>query len=85
MDWQIISVYSRLVLGALTVFLAIILWSKTQDIAWMLVFAGVFVMYTEIVLSVLERARFSLIEALPPMRMGFFIAAFLVMINKRRK
>ena len=45
----------RLGAGAIATFLAILLWSKTRDIAWVLVVMGVLVTYAEIVLDTLER------------------------------
>jgi hypothetical protein len=96
---QIVQVYSRLILGAAAAFLAIMLWSKTRDTAWMLVVIGTITAYIAIVYSILEMAGLtagkgwfmgsvSLVAiALPALCMIFFIAAFLVMIIRqyRRK
>ena len=94
---QVIVTYSRLILGALAVFLAIVLWSKTRDIAWMLMIGGTAAMYAEIVWSILGLAGISSGNALligsvplsaivlPALYMVFFIAAFLVMVTRRRK
>jgi hypothetical protein len=96
---QIIFVYSRLILGALAAFLAIMLWAKTRDIAWMLLVIGTIIAYIEIVYSVLETLGISaayglMIGSVPlvaillsVMRMLFFISAFLVMVVRhyRRK
>ena len=94
---QAIFVYSRLILGAVAAFLAIMLWSKTRDIAWILVVIGTITAYIEIVYSILDMRGFisgvfpagvSVQPAailLPCIRLLFFIAAFLVMVIRRRK
>jgi hypothetical protein len=93
---QVVFAYSRLILGAFAAFLAIMLWSKTRDIAWMLMVLGTIVMYVEIVYSVLERlgiAAGNLLSidsvplaaiVLPALRMVLFIAAFWNMITRRK-
>ena len=96
MDWsQALLVYSRLILGALTAFFAIVLWSKTRDIAWMLMAIGALAMYAEIVYSILELLGIASVNAvfigsispaallLPVLRMAFCIAAFLVLIVRQ--
>ena len=92
---QMIFVYSRLILGAVAAFFAIVLWSKTRDAAWMFIVTGAIVMYIEIVYSILELLGITsgnvlLIGSvslpailLPSLRMIFFIAAFLVMAVRR--
>jgi hypothetical protein len=100
MDWgQMVFMYSRLILAAAAAFLAIILWSKTRETAWMLAAIGVLTAYIEVVYSVLEIAGFAADNGLlvgsvplaaimlPALRMIFFIMAFLVMIMRqyRRK
>ena len=92
---QIITVYSRLILGALAAFFAIVLWSKTRDTAWMLVVISTFIVYIEIIYSILEilgifAGNFLYIGSiplpavlLPALRMVFLIAAFLVIIARR--
>ncbi|MDR1412168.1 MAG: hypothetical protein LBI91_08175 [Spirochaetaceae bacterium] len=45
---------SRLALGAVAVFFAIVFWSKARDAVWMLVIIGVIAGYAETVYSVLE-------------------------------
>ena len=89
MDWgQIISVYSRLILGAAAVFLAIMLWAKTRSAAWMLMVAGAITAYVEVIFSVMEFFGFDAITLaavlLPPLRMVFFAAAFLIMVVRRK-
>ena len=92
---QILFVTSRLVLGALASFFAIMLWSKTRDSAWMLMVIGTIVAYIEIVYSILElfgitKGDIFLIGSvpviaiiLPVLRMSFFIAAFLIMVIRK--
>ena len=51
---DLISIIVRLSAGAIATFLAILLWAKTRDIAWMLVIMGVIVEYGEIIYSTLQ-------------------------------
>lgn len=88
---QVLFIYSRLILGALAAFFAIVLWSKTRDTAWMLMAIAAIVMYIEIVYSILEllgifAGSILLIGSvplpailLPALRMIFCIAGFSVM------
>jgi hypothetical protein len=48
-------ILSRLFIGAVGTFFAILLWSQTRDVAWVLVIIGTLVSYAEIVLTTLER------------------------------
>jgi len=94
---QTIFIICQLVFGAVVTFLAIMLWSRTRDIAWMLIIIGVIVSYIEIVHSVLvifgmggndlfPVGSVPLISfILPLLRMGFFIAGFLVMVIRQYK
>ena len=89
---QVVFVYSRLILGALAAFFAIMLWSKTRDTAWMLMAIGAIVMYVEIVYTILELLGIAAGNILcigsvplpaillPALRMVFCIAGFLVMV-----
>ena len=45
---------SRLGVGAIGTFFAILLWSQTRDAAWVLVIIGTLVAYAEVVFSTLE-------------------------------
>ncbi len=45
---------SHLVLGAFSTFCAILLWSRTRDMAWTFLIIGVIVSYADIVLSTLR-------------------------------
>jgi hypothetical protein len=93
---QVVFVYSRLILGALAAFLAIMLWSKTRDTAWMLIVIGTITAYIEIVYSILElfgiAVHYGLFIGSVPLvaillttlRMFFFIVAFLTMVVRRK-
>ena len=91
---EILFIVSRLTTGALAAFFAIMLWSKTRDIAWMLMVIGTIVAYVETVYSILilfgitgnQLSIGSVPVAsilLPNLRAGFFIAAFVVMIVRK--
>ena len=45
---------SHLVLGAFATFCAILLWSRTRDLAWTFIIIGVILSYADIVLSTLR-------------------------------
>jgi putative exporter of polyketide antibiotics len=91
---QTIYILCQLGFGAAATFLAIMLWPKIRDVAWMLVIFGTIVSYIEIVYSILKIFGVSsldffhigsvpLIEfILPTLRMLFFIVAFAIMIKK---
>jgi len=91
---EVLFIVSRLTTGALAAFFAIMLWSKTRDIAWMLMVIGTIAAYVETVYSILS--LFGLIGTqlsigsvpvasilLPNLRTGFFIAAFVVMVVRK--
>jgi hypothetical protein len=92
---QIVFIASRLVLGALASFLAIMLWSKTRDLAWMLMVIGAIAAYIETVYAVLVLFGITGESPLPlgsvslltillsALRTSFFIAAFMVMVVRR--
>ncbi|MBA7714892.1 hypothetical protein ES703_123924 [subsurface metagenome] len=52
---DLILILSRLAVGAFGTFFAILLWSQTRDIAWVLVVIGTLISYAEIVFTTLER------------------------------
>jgi len=55
MDWgNTAYIICRLVLGAISSFLAILLWSRTRDTAWILVIISAIVSYVEIIYSLLN-------------------------------
>jgi hypothetical protein len=92
---QILFIASRLICGALASFFAIMLWSKTRDVAWMLMVIGTIFAYVEIVYTILELFGITkgdifaigsvpvIAIILPILRMGFFIAAFMVMVIRK--
>jgi hypothetical protein len=59
--FDFVIVLSRLLIGAVGTFFAILLWSQTRDLAWVLVIIGVLVSYAEIVFTTLE--RFGIVES----------------------
>jgi len=87
---------SRLATSAVAAFLAILLWSRTRDLAWMLIVIGVISSYADILFGLL--ARFGLVDesrfALLGIPVGrillsnlpylFLCAALLVMISRKR-
>ena len=92
----IVYLVSRLLIAALAAFLAIVLWSRTRDVAWMLIVIGAIASYADIIFDLL--VRFGLIDenafsplGIPLARMVFsnlpylfLSAAFLVMISRKR-
>jgi hypothetical protein len=92
---EILYISSRLILGALAAFFAIMLWSKTRDVAWMLMVIGAIAAYAEIVYSILgmfgiTQGSSFLVGSIPLATLvlsnlptGFFIAAFLVMVIRK--
>ena len=91
---EVLFIVSRLTTGALAAFFAIMLWSKTRDVAWMLIVIGTIAAYVETVYSILSLfglagTRFSIGSVplasilLPNLRTGFFIAAFVVMVVRK--
>ena len=89
-------ILSKLFVGAVGTFFAILLWSQTQDAAWVLVIIGTLVSYAEIVLSTLERfglipPEFFEISGIPVftlvltnLPMLLFIFAFVAVLSRRR-
>jgi hypothetical protein len=92
---EVIYMASRLLLGALAAFFAIMLWSKTRDVAWMLIVIGTIAAYVETVYSILELLGItgggvlyigSMSVAsivLPNLPTIFFMAAFMVMVIRK--
>ena len=87
---------SRLGVGALGTFFAILLWSQTRDSAWVLVIVGTLLAYAEVVYGTLEAfgivtaEHFSL-SGIPVLRLALanlpmllLTCAFIVMIARRR-
>jgi hypothetical protein len=94
---QTAFIISQLSLGAVSTFLAIILWSRTRDAAWMLIIIGVIISYIEIIHSILGLYGMGGDEffsvgsvpvisfVLPVLRMMFFIAGFLIMVIRQSR
>ena len=96
MDWgEIVYILSRLGLGALASFLAIMLWARTRDVAWMLMIIGVIAAYVETVYAILGifgiNAGYLFVIGtvplvaiiLPNLPIVFFVAAFAVMVVRK--
>jgi hypothetical protein len=87
---------SRLGMGAIGTFFAILLWSQTRDAAWVLVIIGTLVAYVEVVFSTLESfgivtGEFFYVSGFPVLRivlanlpMALFTCGFIAMIARRR-
>jgi hypothetical protein len=94
---QIILVASRFLLGAIATFLAILVWSKTRDIAWMLIVVGTVAHYGDVVFDALELLGVAQLDqltiagvaifpiVLSNLPMLFFSAAFLAIVLRRRQ
>ena len=94
--YEIVGLLTRLILGAVGSFFAVLLWSKTRDLAWILIVIGTLVSYVDIVYTTLE--RFGIVEdsllffsgipffkiVLTNIPIVFFIIAFIVVITRRR-
>ena len=92
---QVVYIISRLSLGAIASFFAIMLWSKTRDVAWMLMVIGTIATYVETVYTILNLFgingnNYLLIGSvplisiiLPSLPTAFFIAAFVVMVVRK--
>ena len=87
---------SRLGVGAIGTFFAILLWSQTRDAAWVLVIIGTLVAYAEVVYSTLEAfgilsAEYFNLSGIPVLRLALsnlpmllLTCAFIVVIARRR-
>jgi hypothetical protein len=92
---EVIYISSRLVLGALASFFAIMLWSKIRDAAWMLMVIGAIAAYAETVYSILEMFGIAGTAAIsigsiplaslvfPNLPTLFFLAAFVIMVIRK--
>jgi len=86
----------RFAVMAVTTFLAIIVWSRIRDLAWMLIVVGIIASYADILYSLLveyglvpDAARSAgatglLAYIFPNLPWLFFCLAFVVMIRRRR-
>jgi len=92
---QVVYILGRLVLGAAASFLAIMLWPRIRDTAWILVIIGTIAAYVETVYSILTTMGIAgenlftlgslplLSILLPCLPTLFFIAAFAVMVARK--
>ena len=92
---QIVFILGRLVLGGVAAFLAILLWARTRDIAWMLMIMGIIAAYGETIYSVIHLfdgdggsfyaiGSMSIVSILLPcFPLLFFIAGFAVMVARK--
>ena len=92
---QLIYILSRLILGGLASFLAIMLWARTRDTAWMLIVMGTIAFYGETVYTIInllfvDGSSFFSIGSMPVLTillhnfpMLFLIAAFAVMVARK--
>ncbi|MCL2069860.1 MAG: hypothetical protein FWH19_02600 [Treponema sp.] len=92
---ELINIFSRLILGGLASFLAILLWPRIRDPAWMLVIIGIIMAYVETVCSVLvhlgiDAGKILVIGSvsiipllLSCLSIAFFIAALWVMVIRK--
>jgi hypothetical protein len=97
-DAGFILVLTNLVLGAIATFLAILVWSRTREAAWVLVVAGVLASYAGIVYSALKlfglvsegwlvvsKMRINVAEMIAQnLPLAFFIAALSAFLIRRR-
>jgi hypothetical protein len=93
---ETVYLISRLVIAAIAAFLAILLWSRTRDLAWMLIVIGVIASYADIVfgllaqLGIVDEARYSFLGVpvarvlLSNLPFLFLCSALLVMIRRKR-
>ena len=92
---HLVYIISRLSLGALAAFFAILLWSKTRDVAWMLMVIGAITAYVDTVYSILELFGITggnllfigsmpvISIILPNLPTIFFVSAFAVMVARK--
>ena len=89
-------ILSRLGVGAIVTFFAILLWSQTREVSWVLVIIGTLVSYAEIVFTTLERfgiitGELFTVSGFPMFRilllnlpMVFYTCAFISVIARKR-
>ena len=92
---QTIFISSQLILGAIAAFLAIFLWPKIRDAAWIMIIFGTIFVYIETVYSILKILGISADDLLliasvpviplilPTVRTLFFIVGFSIMIYRQ--
>ncbi len=97
MDTSVAALAVQFAVVAVATFLAIVVWARSRDTAWMLIVVGVIAGYGEILYAILIRFGFlpepgqgvpwlgALAFILPNLPWIFFSAAFVAMIAKRRR
>ena len=87
---------SNIVVGGITTFVAVLLWSKTRDIAWILMIVGTILYYIYIIYNVLDKfgivGNYSpIIYGIPVVKVAlsnlpliFFAIAFIVVIGRKK-
>lgn len=97
-DGVIVLYGVKLVLGAIMAFLAIMLWTKTRDAAWMSLVAGAVTGYAGLVYEMLANEKIGIIKGVGIQLWGtslstwlfaivpslFFILAFILLIKRNR-
>jgi hypothetical protein len=93
---DLVVLLSRLGTGAIATFFAILLWSQTRDVSWVMVIIATLIFYVEIVFTTLERfgivtADFFNVSGFPVLHivltnlpLVFLIFAFISMLAKKR-
>ena len=99
MAFDEISILVKLLMGAVGTFCAILLWSRSRDVAWVLVVIGVLVSYAGIIFDTVDRfglvtwdgfivaglPGFALIQAvLANLPMLLYAIAFIVVLTRGR-
>lgn len=97
MNIQLAALALRFLFIAVSTFLAIVVWARVRDIAWMLLVIGVIAAYGDVMYDLLLQFGFlpepsdnelyaSILSfVLPNLPWAFFSAAFIAMILKRRR
>ncbi len=91
-----VLIISKVAVGGIATFFAVLLWSKTRDIAWIFVIIGTIVQYINIIYTTLEMFGITgnivvTIYGVPALKlllsilpMVFFIFAFITVIVRKR-
>lgn len=91
-----IVLLTRLGVGGITTFLAILLWSQTRDVSWVLAVVAALVSYAQIILETLEifgilSGEYYMVWGFPLLRvilinlpMVFLSLAFVTMVARKR-
>ncbi len=97
---EIILYIIKLILGGVAAFLAIMLWSKTRDVAWMALVAGTVTTYANVVYEMLVGFGILFVGSSTPVQLAgiplttllfatiptlFYITAFALMILRTRR